>query len=121
MWFERSTTPAWGLAGGGPAKAPVVFAEGPAGSWSGLKANCLAFPAGTLVTIETGGGGGYGPAFKRPPAEVARDVRERYVSIEAAKDLYGVVLDPVTLQIDERATASQRAKAPRDSEAVLRT
>ncbi|MGA3353407.1 MAG: hydantoinase B/oxoprolinase family protein [Acidimicrobiales bacterium] len=121
VWFERSTTPAWGLAGGGPAKGPVVFADGPAGSWSGLKANCLPFPAGTVVTVETGGGGGYGSALKRPSAEVARDVRERYVSVEAAKDQYGVVLDSVTLQIDEQATSRQRTKVLNETEAVLRT
>jgi N-methylhydantoinase B len=118
VWFERSTTPAWGLAGGGPARAPVIVAEGPAGSWSGLKANCLAFPAGTLVRVETGGGGSYGPAFERPPAEVARDVRERYVSIGAAKDQYGVVLDPVTLEVDEKATATVRAESSRESTAT---
>ncbi len=100
VWFERSVTPAWGLAGGGPAMPPVVVAEGPAGSWSGLKANRAAFPAGTLVTIETGGGGSYGPAFTRPPEDVARDVRERYVSLEAARDSYGVVIDPDTLEVD---------------------
>ena len=116
VWFERSVTPAWGLAGGGPAMPPVVVAEGPAGSWSGLKANRAAFPAGTLVTIETGGGGSYGPAFTRPPEDVARDVRERYVSLEAARDSYGVVIDPDTLEVDNGATLVRRAEAATKSE-----
>ena len=114
VWFERSVTPAWGLAGGGSAMPPVIVAEGPAGSWSGLKANCAAFPAGTLVTIETGGGGSYGPAFTRPPEEVARDVRERYVSQEAARDLYGVVVRPGDLEVDEEATSARRAEFTRE-------
>ncbi len=82
VWFERSVTTAWGLAGGSAAKGPVVTADGPAGTWSALKANCVSFPAGTLVTVATGGGGGYGPAQQRLPAEVQRDVAQRYVSVE---------------------------------------
>ncbi len=110
VWFERSVTPAWGLAGGGTARGPAVRAEGPAGSWSALKANCVDFPAGTLVTVETGGGGGYGPARERPASEVQRDVRQRYVSVDGARRDYGVVLSPVSLQVDEAATAQLRAE-----------
>jgi N-methylhydantoinase B len=109
VWFERSVTTAWGLAGGGAARGPVVVAEGPAGTWSALKANSVEFPAGTLVTTETGGGGGYGPALERPAAEVRRDVVQRYVSIDGAREDYGVLLDPVTLSVDDDATALERA------------
>ena len=70
LWFERSVTPAWGLAGGSAATGPRIVAEGPAGTWSGLKVNCMDLPAGTLVTVETGGGGGYGPPGERPAEAV---------------------------------------------------
>ncbi|MGH9105523.1 MAG: hydantoinase B/oxoprolinase family protein, partial [Acidimicrobiales bacterium] len=110
VWFERSVTPAWGLDGGGSAKGPSVVAEGPAGRWSALKANCVGFPAGTLVTVETGGGGGCGPAIERPVEEVRRDVAQRWVSVEGARRDYGVVLDPVSLEVDETATSEERAQ-----------
>jgi N-methylhydantoinase B len=110
VWFERSVTTAWGLAGGGAARGPVVTAEGPAGTWSGLKANSVQFPAGTLVTTETGGGGGYGPALERPADGVRHDVVQRYVSINGAREDYGVVLDPVSLDVDDVATMEERAR-----------
>ena len=84
VWFERSVTTGWGLAGGGAAQGPEVMAEGPAGTWAALKANCVGFPAGTLVTVETGGGGGYGPALERPAGDVQQDVAQRYVSVDGA-------------------------------------
>ena len=54
------------------------------------------------------GGGGYGNSFERDIAAVLKDVRERIISIEAAKLEYGVVVDPKTLQVDERQTAALR-------------
>ena len=54
------------------------------------------------------GGGGYGNSFERDTAAVLKDVRERIISIEAAKLEYGVVVDPKTLQVDEKQTAALR-------------
>ena len=46
--------------------------------------------AGEVVRIMTGGGGGWGPPAERDPEAVRRDVREGYVSAEAARRDYGV-------------------------------
>ena len=46
--------------------------------------------AGERVRIMTGGGGGYGPPAERDPEAVRRDVREGYVSAEAARRDYGM-------------------------------
>ena len=54
------------------------------------------------------GGGGYGNSFERDIAAVLKDVREQIISIEAAKLEYGVVVDPKTLQVDEKQTAALR-------------
>jgi N-methylhydantoinase B len=67
-------------------------------------------PAGTLIRIRTTGGGGWGDPLERDPALVARDVRWRKVSREAAEADYGVVLaspagDPVA---DGEATVALR-------------
>jgi N-methylhydantoinase B len=109
VWFERSVTPAWGLEGGTPGRGPSIVAEGPAGKWSALKANSVGFPAGTLVTTETGGGGGYGSPVDRPAEEVRKDVVQRFVSADDAFRAYGVVLDPMSLEIDDTATRAERA------------
>ena len=47
---------------------------------------------GQRLLLQTPGGGGYGPARARDPVEVAADVRDGYVSREAAARDYGVVL-----------------------------
>ena len=46
------------------------------------------------IVAYTGGGGGFGAAVDRPPADVARDVREGYVSAQRAHDVYHVALGP---------------------------
>jgi len=67
-------------------------------------------PAGTEAIIVTAGGGGWGYPFLRDPERVRVDVLEGYVSLEAAKKSYGVVLHPGTLEIDEQATADLRSR-----------
>ena len=44
-----------------------------------------------------------------PSTVVAEDVRQGYVSAEAARKLYGVVVDPATFEVDDAATAMLRA------------
>jgi N-methylhydantoinase B len=60
------------------------------------------------VTIDAAGGGGHGNPLEREPEMVERDVIEGYVSIEAAKKDYGVVIDPKTMKVDEEATKKLR-------------
>jgi N-methylhydantoinase B len=57
-----------------------------------------------------GGGGGWGDPLDRDPALVREDVIDEYVSLEGARRDYGVVLNPGTLEIDEAATATERAR-----------
>jgi N-methylhydantoinase B len=69
------------------------------------------------------GGGGYGDPLTRAPELVREDVRNGFVSIEAAKRDYGVVLHPGTLELDADATASLRESvlAERQTEVVIPT
>jgi len=63
---------------------------------------------GDEVTMDLSGGGGYGNPLERSPGMVKNDVIEGYVSIEKAKDEYGVFLDPDTKEIDEERTKTLR-------------
>ena len=63
---------------------------------------------GDAFIVNSGGGGGFGPPFERPAERVREDVRQGYVSPEAARALYGVVIDSTTLEIDEAATTRVR-------------
>ena len=56
------------------------------------------------------GGGGWGEPLLRLPADVAHDVKNGKVSLEAAREAYGVVLDEATLTVDEAATTALRAQ-----------
>ena len=64
-------------------------------------------PAGDRLIVEMPGGGGYGDPLSRDPDAVARDVRLGFVSIDAAQQEYGVVLDAAA-QVDVAATESLR-------------
>jgi N-methylhydantoinase B len=68
--------------------------------------------AGDVFRLDTPGGGGFGPPMSRAPERVLADVREGYVSPEAATKLYGVVLarDGKTWLIDAEATSALRAR-----------
>jgi N-methylhydantoinase B len=61
-----------------------------------------------IFRLDTPGGGGHGDALSRPPEKVLADVREGYVSPEAAERDYGVVLSVDRSSIDEAATARRR-------------
>lgn len=67
--------------------------------------------AGDVLRMERSGGAGFGPPQERAPELVVADVQNGYVSREAARDLYGVVLDPATLALDRAATERLRGGA----------
>ena len=85
LWWERSTTPAWGLFGGEPGLPPqVLLNPGTAGKQSLLKANALSVRKGDVLRCESGGGGGYGIPTERERASVDRDVVQGLISAEGA-------------------------------------
>lgn len=68
------------------------------------------FNGGEAFRIETTGGGGLGNPLARAPEKVLEDVLDDYVSIEAARERYGVVIDPTKLEIDGAATDELRSQ-----------
>lgn len=108
LWWERSKTTAWGLFEGESGRAPNVVVEQPGEEPVNLlKINGLEIKPGTVITAYSGGGGGYGKAFERNPELVRQDVIDKHVSIEYARDAYGVVLTDA-LEIDSSATSELR-------------
>jgi len=67
-------------------------------------------PAGTLYVQEAGGGGGFGDPRERPAELVAHEVRDGIISPEAAREIYGVVVDPETSSLDIAETETLRRK-----------
>ena len=109
---ERSACPPWGLDGGGEAAGNQV-AFRLKGEWKTDFKNAKVLVAqlneGDAFKISSGGGGGYGNALTRDIASVREDVRQGYVSVEAAAEKYGVVIDPETFVVDNAATEKLRA------------
>jgi N-methylhydantoinase B len=66
------------------------------------------FARGDSITAIRACGGGYGDPLQRDPADVLDDVLDEYVTVEKARDDYGVVIAP-DLVVDVEATARERA------------
>jgi len=109
---ERSACPPWGLDGGGEAtgnKVAFRVNNGWKDDFPNAKVLVAQLKPGDAFRISSGGGGGYGSPFERPVEDVREDVRQGYVSVTAAAELYGVVVDTETFVVDEAATAKLRA------------
>jgi len=115
---EMHEDPPKGTHGGLPGSASAVCKIGPDGREEPLP------PIG-LVDLQPGecirgfeaGGGGYGDPLQRDPERVRHDVLEGWVSLQQARDVYGVALkgspEDGTLSVDAAGTAARRkASAP---------
>ena len=77
----------------------------------GHKTTSLPLKKGDVIRVITPGAGGYGDPKKRPVAKVLQDVVEGKVSLQAAREQYGVVItceDGIHYAVDETATANLR-------------
>jgi len=63
-----------------------------------------------VITWRTAGAGGYGNPLERDVEAVLRDVRAGFVSVEGAREDYGVVVSARPYTLDEAATAALRKK-----------
>ena len=66
---------------------------------------------GDVLRMEQAGGGGYGDPRTRPPELVLQDVQEGYVTLEAARTEYGVVVlsDGSAWRLDQAGTIRLRS------------
>jgi N-methylhydantoinase B len=120
--YDRLKFAAQGMLGGGPG-TPGHYSLGGerAAEGDGLNPKELLFhPPHSRVETALPGGGGYGNPFERDPLAVLDDALNGYVTLEAARRDYGVVIRssqradeqitlPRHLSIDDAATASLRA------------
>jgi N-methylhydantoinase B len=114
--LERYIFRPYGLMGGRPgAPARVVLNLGRPDERDLGKISMVEPAPGDTVTLMSAGGGGYGDPFERPVEAVLRDVSAGFVSAEAARSEYGVVLEAGRL--DAEATKGLRA-APRPAPPV---
>jgi len=96
-----------GLFGGKPGAKAQFLINGVSGNPYGLTQLNL----GDVVTIDAAGGGGCGNPLEREPEMVERDVIEGHISLEKAREDYGVVIDSKTFKVDTKATKKLRGQA----------
>jgi N-methylhydantoinase B len=105
---DRTRFPPYGLAGGQPGRlCRTILNPGPAEH---------VLPAKTLLTIKHGdvfrhelaGAGGWGNPLARDPERVLDDVLNDKVTVEQAREAYGVVIDGTRRRIDSKATRRLR-------------
>jgi N-methylhydantoinase B len=114
--YDRTRCPAQGIQGGSPGAAGAVRTTG--GKELHPKRQ-QRIGAEERVILSLPGGGGFGIATERDPNQVARDVTDGLVSIERAREVYGVVLmegeQPGAYTVDYEATARRRREASEPS------
>jgi N-methylhydantoinase B len=91
---RRAQCPPWGLWGGTAGEPGGYLLRLPEETdFRPMAGARIPVSVGASAIVRTGGGGGWGDPLERETNKVVEDVREGMISAEAARDLYGVVLD----------------------------
>lgn len=109
--MDRTDTPPPGLFGGHPGLTARSLLD-PDGERRELHPKgTYDLDAGTTISLQACGAGGYGDPTECDPEAVLEDVRQGYVSRGSAREDYGVVLVETDdgLVVDEAATRERRA------------
>lgn len=122
-WMVSAAHPLRGLRGGDDA-IPYTnrFEVGSENERAILHTAQDLLPEGAVIAYQHGGGAGFGLALRRDPEAVKEDVLDEYVSLEAARAKYGVVLTgrlaDYSLAVDHAATEALRAEMASMAEAA---
>ncbi len=114
-WMVTARHPLRGMCGGDDASPYAnTFKVGtPEEHRVELSANEV-LPAGSVIAYQYGGGAGFEPPLLRDPEAVREDVLDEIVSVERARDKYGVVftgtVEEFDLEVDVAATEALRAQ-----------
>jgi len=112
-WMVSRKHPLRGLNGGDDA-GPYsnIFLYGTDDAYEVENAINAQLPAGAITCYQYGGGAGFEDPLLRDPMAVKEDVLDEYVSVEAARDRYGVILrgslENWDIEVDELQTAQLR-------------
>ncbi|KAK8056393.1 hydantoin utilization protein A [Apiospora rasikravindrae] len=113
---DRWLTYPWGIDGGQPGQRSkkVLYryskSEHPEAVYLHSKCDYVRVDPGDVLEHITWGGGGLGDSFTRPAEKVALEVHQKLITYEGAKKNYGVVVDPVTYEVQTAETESLRAE-----------
>ncbi|WP_180900568.1 hydantoinase B/oxoprolinase family protein [Martelella soudanensis] len=101
---NRSVMGSWGMCGGAAGKiSQFVLNPGRAGEKALGNIDVVECGPGDVIRVIGPGSGGYGDAFTRPAEVVLDDVRRGAVSVEMARQEYGVVCDGAGIDVAQTA------------------
>ncbi|UYZ15253.1 hydantoinase B/oxoprolinase family protein [Brevibacillus sp. WF146] len=111
--FGRHKFLPWGFNGGHDGSRNEFVIVKANGEVAGPFGKCARFPLnkGDVVRLMTATGGGYGNPLNRPAEKVAWDAKNGYISVEQARDIYGIVLNPHTFEVEGVTPQRQTAKS----------
>lgn len=106
---NRARFPPWGLEGGcdGTVNYMTIIRNGKELMRVRRIVN-FTLKKGDIVSIRSGGGGGWGNPLERDPELVLWDVINEYITPEVARNVYGVVIDLSSRSVDYEATRKLR-------------
>lgn len=122
METSRTREGSPGVNGGGRSalqRSTHIYADGrelviggfsPDGSWVSPLLAAHPFTYDETFKFESTGGGGWGSPMERSVERVLADVLDDYISVAAAREIYGVVIDPAAMTVDIAATERIRYK-----------
>ena len=114
---DRVIIPPYGVDGGasGGGNRFTVQRDGSEVEPSGVPGKATAFPLreGDAVVLRSAGGGGWGDPLVRDPEAVLGDLRLGYITVEDARDVYGVVLKYGALEAAATSAARERLRKAR--------
>ncbi|HJY84884.1 MAG TPA: hypothetical protein VKK81_27855, partial [Candidatus Binatia bacterium] len=101
-----------GMAGGGPgALSTNILNPGDDNLELPCKAHMhMDVKPGDRIYHVISGSGGHGDPWRREPEKVLADVKDEKLTLTAAREQYGVVIDPQSLGVDWEKTAVLRQK-----------
>lgn len=109
--MDRKLCPPWGLYGGGDAKHCQLNVKTKNKKQKYyMKKMRLPVDKESVISITTGGGGGWGNSFNRDPELVKNDVINGYISLKSAYEDYGVVINSKSFHINKNKTKEIRSK-----------
>ena len=109
---DGDMTPGSGVQGGYPSPVSRTFVVRDGCPIRVKPHRMMEIKTGDILVKISGGGGGVGYPFERPLGLVALDVKNEMVSVDAARKIYGVAIDPVTFVVDEPETQRLRSISP---------
>lgn len=111
---DRYSSRPYGLQGGQPGSCSKNILN-PDTNPQKLPGKCLlTLKKGDILRHILAGAGGWGNPFERDPKHVLKDVQNEKISLNSARQDYGVVIDPKTSSIDMEETKILRKNSPQN-------